>query len=68
MDTILRRGLVEMEALGIRRVLAHSEKAAAYMADGAARVSRKPGVYVSNRWVLPTWQRGCKMLIWQVLR
>ena len=35
---------MEAEALGIRRVLAHSEKAAAYMADGYARVSRRPGV------------------------
>ncbi len=43
-DAILRRALVEMETLGIRRVLTHSEKTAAYMADGYARVSRRPGV------------------------
>lgn len=42
-EAILRRALVEMEGLGIKRVLAHSEKAAAYMADGYARASRKPG-------------------------
>ncbi|MFM8680986.1 MAG: thiamine pyrophosphate-binding protein, partial [Alphaproteobacteria bacterium] len=36
-DAILRRALVEFEALGIVRVMAHSEKAAAYMADGHAR-------------------------------
>jgi acetolactate synthase-1/2/3 large subunit len=41
---ILRKGLVEMEALGIQRVMTHSEKAAAYMADGYARASRRPGV------------------------
>lgn len=43
-EAILRQAIMEMEALGIRRVLAHSEKAAAYMADGYARMSRKPGV------------------------
>ncbi len=31
-----------METLGIRRVLIHSEKAAAYMADGYARVIHNP--------------------------
>jgi len=41
-DSILRKTMVELEELGIRRVLTHSEKAAAYMADGYARVSRRP--------------------------
>lgn len=36
-EGILRLALVEMESLGIKRILAHSEKAAAYMADGYAR-------------------------------
>ncbi len=45
---ILRRALVEMEELGIKRVLAHSEKGAAYMADGYARISRKPGVIMAQ--------------------
>ena len=36
--------LVEMEGWGIKRVMTHGEKAAAYMADGYARASRKPGV------------------------
>jgi acetolactate synthase I/II/III large subunit len=44
MESILNRTLVEMEALGIKRVLTHSEKAAAYMADGYARASRRPGL------------------------
>lgn len=44
MESILRATLVEMESLGIRRVLTHSEAAAAYMADGYARASRRPGV------------------------
>ncbi|MBK6842747.1 MAG: thiamine pyrophosphate-binding protein [Gemmatimonadetes bacterium] len=43
-DAILRRAMVDMEALGIRRVVTHSEKAAAYMADGYARVSGRAGV------------------------
>ena len=48
MDAILRQALVEMEALGIRRILAHSEKAAAYMADGYARASHRPGVCMAQ--------------------
>ena len=47
-EAIARLALVEMEALGIERVLAHSEKAAAYMADGYARVSRKPGICMAQ--------------------
>ena len=45
---ILDKALVEMEALGIRRVLCHTEKAAAYMADGYARASRKPGIAMAQ--------------------
>jgi acetolactate synthase-1/2/3 large subunit len=47
-EAILRYALVEMEALGIQRVMTHSEKAAAYMADGYARISRKPGVCMAQ--------------------
>ena len=47
-EAILRRSLLEMESLGIRRVLTHSEKAAAYMADGYARAGRKPGVCMAQ--------------------
>lgn len=47
-EAILRQTLIEMEALGIRRVLTHSEKAAAYMADGYARVCRRPGVCLAQ--------------------
>lgn len=43
-DAVLRHTLVELGTLGVNRVLAHSEKAAAYMADGYARVSGKPGI------------------------
>ena len=45
---ILHEGLMEMEKRGIKRILTHSEKAAAYMADGYARVSHKPGVCMSQ--------------------
>ncbi|TDK50715.1 thiamine pyrophosphate-binding protein [Antarcticimicrobium luteum] len=48
MDAILRPTLVEMEALGITRVLAHSEKSAAYMADGYARISNRVGVCMAQ--------------------
>ncbi len=41
---MLSRALACMEDLPIKRVLAHSEKAAVYMADGYARASGKPGV------------------------
>ncbi|MBI4196109.1 MAG: thiamine pyrophosphate-binding protein [Betaproteobacteria bacterium] len=48
MDAILRRALAEMEDVGIRRILGHSEKAVAYMADGYARVSGRPGVCMAQ--------------------
>jgi acetolactate synthase-1/2/3 large subunit len=47
-DAILRRAMVDMEELGIRRVVVHGEKAAAYMADGYARVSGRPGVCMAQ--------------------
>jgi len=47
-EAILRRTLVEMERLGIRRVLTHSEKAAAYMADGYARAGNRPGLCMAQ--------------------
>jgi len=47
-ETILRRVLIEMERMGIERVMAHSEKAAAYMADGYARVKGGPGLCMAQ--------------------
>jgi acetolactate synthase-1/2/3 large subunit len=47
-DAILRRAMVEAEDLGIKRILTHSEKAAAYMADGYARSSGRVGVCMSQ--------------------
>ncbi len=45
---IIHEGLMEMEKRGIKRILTHGEKAAAYMADGYARASHKPGVCMSQ--------------------
>ncbi|MHC4104557.1 MAG: thiamine pyrophosphate-binding protein, partial [Planctomycetota bacterium] len=47
-EAILRRTLVEMEKLGISRILTHSEKSAAYMADGYARTALKPVVCMAQ--------------------
>jgi len=47
-EAILRRTLVEMEKLGIKRILTHSEKAAAYMADGFARAGLRPAVCMAQ--------------------
>src|SRR5688500_7050060 len=47
-DAILRRAMWDMEELGIRSVVTHSEKSAAYMADGYARVSGRPGVCMAQ--------------------
>jgi acetolactate synthase I/II/III large subunit len=47
-ESVLRRTLLEFDDLGVTRVLAHSEKAAAYMADGYARITGKPGVCMAQ--------------------
>src|SRR5450759_42664 len=46
--TIMQMGLAEMEDMPIRRIMVHGEKAAAYMADGYARASGKPGVCMAQ--------------------
>jgi acetolactate synthase-1/2/3 large subunit len=43
-DAVLRHTLIELGTLGVTRVLGHSEKAVAYMADGYARIAGRPGV------------------------
>ncbi|HET9663167.1 MAG TPA: thiamine pyrophosphate-binding protein, partial [Burkholderiales bacterium] len=45
---MLLETLTSMEGMGIRRVMTHGEKAAAYMADGYARASGKPGVCMAQ--------------------
>ncbi|MCH8225302.1 MAG: thiamine pyrophosphate-binding protein [Chloroflexi bacterium] len=45
---IAQRAMLEMEKLGITRVLTHGEKSAAYMADGYARASLRPAVCMAQ--------------------
>ena len=47
-DAVLRRTLLELERVGVQPVLAHTEKAAAYMADAYGRVSGRPGVVAAQ--------------------
>src|SRR5258705_9046520 len=42
------KALAEMEDMPIKRIMVHGEKAAAYMADGYARASGKPGVCMAQ--------------------
>ena len=46
--SIARRILAEMEMVGMQRVVAHGEKAAAYMADGYARAANGPAVCMAQ--------------------
>ncbi|MBV9327829.1 MAG: thiamine pyrophosphate-binding protein [Chloroflexi bacterium] len=45
---ILREGLAELANLDVRPMSTHSEKAAAYMADGYARAVGRPGVCMAQ--------------------
>jgi acetolactate synthase-1/2/3 large subunit len=42
--SVLGGAMALADKMGIRRVITHGEKAAAYMADGYARASHKPGI------------------------
>src|ERR1700756_4286814 len=46
--TMLLPALAEMEDMNIRRVVTHGEKAAAYMADGYARATHRPGICLAQ--------------------
>jgi len=46
---IMLGAIAEMEQMGIKRIMTHGEKSAAYMADGYARASRKPGICMSQQ-------------------
>jgi acetolactate synthase-1/2/3 large subunit len=46
--TVLSRTLVEMERTPIRRIVTHGEKSAAYMADGYARATGRPGICMAQ--------------------
>ena len=45
---IMLKSLAEMENMDIRRIMTHGEKSAAYMADGYARASGRPGVCMAQ--------------------
>ena len=45
---IMLKPLAEMEEMAIRRIDVHGEKAAAYMADGYARASGRPGLCMAQ--------------------
>src|SRR5712691_6325850 len=47
-ESTLRRTLLQLGDLGVKPILAHSEKAAAYMADAYARVAGRPGVCMAQ--------------------
>ncbi len=46
--TIMIPAMAAMEDMNIRRVVTHGEKAAAYMADGYARASHRPGICLAQ--------------------
>ena len=46
--TIVIPALAEMERMNIARFMTHGEKAAAYMADGYARASGRPGICMAQ--------------------
>ena len=47
--TILLEALAEMDDIGVRKILTHGEKAAAYMADGYARATGRPGICLAQQ-------------------
>ena len=47
--TILMDVLAELDDLGVRKIMTHGEKAAAYMADGYARASGRPGLCMAQQ-------------------
>jgi acetolactate synthase-1/2/3 large subunit len=47
-NSIVGPAMLEMDKVGVKRVVAHGEKAAAYMADGYARASKRPGICLSQ--------------------
>src|SRR5262245_61647313 len=48
MPMVVTKALVEMEKVGIRRIMTHGEKAAAYMADGYARAAHRAGICMAQ--------------------
>lgn len=46
--TIMDPAMNAMAGVGVKRVVTHGEKAAAYMADGYARASKRPGICLAQ--------------------
>src|SRR3984957_10527323 len=47
-ESTMRRTLLALGDLGVKPILAHSEKAAAYMADGYGRIVMRPGICMAQ--------------------
>jgi len=47
-QTMLRLAIREMNELGIKSIMAHTENGAGYMADGYARASGRPGIVIAQ--------------------
>jgi len=47
-NSVVGNAMIEMDKVGVKRVVAHGEKAAAYMADGYARACHRPGICLSQ--------------------
>lgn len=47
-EAMLRMAMKELGNLNVKRIMAHTENAAAYMADGYARMSNRPGICMSQ--------------------
>jgi len=47
-NSVVGGAMQEMDKVGVTRVVTHGEKAAAYMADGYARASRRPGICLAQ--------------------
>jgi acetolactate synthase-1/2/3 large subunit len=45
---VMMKALAEMDDMPIKRLMVHGEKAAAYMADGFARASGRPGICMTQ--------------------
>ena len=60
-ESVMRRTLLQLSDLGVKPMLAHSEKAAAYMADGYARVAGGRASAWRNRSAPPISPPACRM-------
>src|SRR5918911_5291617 len=47
-NSIAGKAMLEMESVGVKRVITHGEKAAAYMADAYARATHRPGICLAQ--------------------